>query len=130
MKTLEEMQMDEAINRLELLTAAGKLPDALFYFQQGLVKFYGGDEWIPLLEPGAEQMVMTELEQKFGIKIYFGFRSDDGPVTSTVFCYVSPYPDEWANERDLLSHGSFPAVYFSWTHPNVTFALFPPADAE
>ena len=126
MKTLKEMQVAEAIARLEMLEKAGKCKGALSAFKDGSVKVFAPEDQRIAPKPDAIKDIISELEKLFGILVYVSFRSDDLDRLSEVFCYVSPYPEEWAEERELLQHDQFLAFYLNWINLDMAFGMFPP----
>ena len=126
MKTLREMQVAEAINRLELLENAGKCKGALSAFKNGTVKVFANENQWLAPKPDMIKDVVSVLENHFGFLVYVSFRSDDIDKLSEVFCYVSPYPEEWAEERELLRHNQFLALYLNWINLDMAFGKFPP----
>ena len=126
MKTLKEMQVAEAIKRLEMLEKAGKCKGALSAFKNGSVKVFTNEDLIIAPKPDVIKDVISELENLFGILVYVSFRSDDVDMLSEVFCYVSPYPEEWDEERELLLHDQFLAFYLNWMTLDMAFGMFPP----
>lgn len=98
-----EEQKKEAIERMKIM---GIFPQTIFQFAQ--------DDYISRAEPplgafywleGEDLEKARALEKDMNAVVYMVVRSFSNFGTMDNYFYVSPYKEEWAEDRDDLRHG-------------------------